>query len=81
MATQPDMSAVGADIRAQIAKRAPLANPSFTGTPKAPTAKTGTKTTQLATTAFVYAAISALYTQVTQRTAGRFPLNGGFYGY
>lgn len=73
MATQPDMSAVGADIRAQIAKRAPLANPSFTGVPKAPTAKTETKTTQLATTAFVYAAISALYTQVIKTNGGTVP--------
>lgn len=40
--------------------RAPLASPSFTGTPTAPTATTGTNTTQLATTAFVQAAISAL---------------------
>ena len=73
MATQPDMSAVGADIRAQIEKRAPLANPSFTGVPKAPTAKTGTKNTQLATTAFVYAAISALYTQVITTNGGTAP--------
>ena len=33
--------------------RAPLASPSFTGTPAAPTPATGTRTTQLATTAFV----------------------------
>ena len=34
---------------------APLANPTFTGTPAAPTAGTTTNTTQLATTAFVQA--------------------------
>jgi hypothetical protein len=33
--------------------RAPLASPTFTGTPTAPTATAGTNTTQLATTAFV----------------------------
>jgi hypothetical protein len=33
--------------------RAPLASPTFTGVPAAPTATTGTNTTQLATTAFV----------------------------
>lgn len=33
--------------------RAPLASPAFTGTPTAPTAASGTNTTQLATTAFV----------------------------
>jgi len=38
--------------------RAPLASPTFTGTPKAPTAAAGTDTTQIATTAFVTAAIS-----------------------
>lgn len=36
---------------------APLANPTFTGTPAAPTANVGTDTTQLATTAYVLAAI------------------------
>lgn len=35
-------------------------SPSFTGTPKAPTAAAGNNTTQLATTAFVQAAIAAL---------------------
>jgi hypothetical protein len=35
--------------------RAPLASPTFTGTPAAPTASAGTNTTQLATTAFVRA--------------------------
>ncbi|WP_206109385.1 pyocin knob domain-containing protein [Paenibacillus apii] len=37
-----------------------LASPAFTGTPTAPTAATGTNTTQIATTAFVRAAIAAL---------------------
>ncbi len=40
--------------------RAPLASPALTGTPTAPTAVAGTNTTQLANTAFVQAAISAL---------------------
>jgi hypothetical protein len=35
------------------ASKAPLASPTFTGTPAAPTATAGTNTTQLATTAFV----------------------------
>jgi hypothetical protein len=38
---------------------APLASPTFTGTPAAPTASPGTNTTQLATTAFVQAAAQA----------------------
>lgn len=35
------------------------ASPTFTGTPKAPTASAGTNTTQIATTAFVQAAITS----------------------
>ncbi|HEY1833683.1 MAG TPA: hypothetical protein VGG08_04540, partial [Solirubrobacteraceae bacterium] len=38
---------------------APLASPSLTGTPKAPTAAPGTNTTQIATTAFVTAATAS----------------------
>lgn len=39
--------------------KAPLASPTFTGVPAAPTAASGTNTTQLATTAFVTAAASS----------------------
>lgn len=39
---------------------APKASPTFTGTPKAPTPAAGNNTTQLATTAFVQAALKAL---------------------
>ncbi|MEP9343823.1 phage tail protein [Enterobacter roggenkampii] len=39
---------------------APKASPTFTGTPKAPTAAAGNNSTQLANTAFVQAAITAL---------------------
>ena len=38
--------------------KAPLASPTFTGTPKAPTAAEGTNTTQIATTAFVANAVA-----------------------
>jgi len=41
-----------------LALKAPLASPTFTGTPEAPTATVGTNTTQLATTAFVQGEIS-----------------------
>lgn len=40
--------------------RAPLASPTFTGVPAAPTAAAGTNTTQVSTTAFTTAAIAAL---------------------
>ena len=42
-----------------IAAKASTASPTFTGTPNAPTASTGTDTTQIATTAFVQQEISA----------------------
>jgi len=42
-----------------ITGAAPLASPTFTGTPVAPTAAAGTNTTQLATTAFVTTAMAS----------------------
>lgn len=42
-----------------IAAKAPIASPALTGTPTAPTAAQGTNTTQIATTAFVNAEITA----------------------
>ena len=42
-----------------LGAKAPLASPTFTGTPAAPTAAQGTNTTQIATTAFVNAEITA----------------------
>jgi hypothetical protein len=44
-----------------IASKADINSPTFTGTPAGPTASAGTATTQLATTAFVTAALSAAY--------------------
>lgn len=43
------------DLNAALGLKAPLASPTFTGTPAAPTAAPGTNTTQIATTAFVLA--------------------------
>ena len=48
-------------ISSAVASKADINSPSFTGTPTATTASTGTNTTQLATTAFVTAALSAIY--------------------
>lgn len=48
-------SAGGAASTASVALKAPLASPALTGTPTAPTAASGTNTTQIATTAFVKA--------------------------
>jgi hypothetical protein len=57
------ISAIDVDIAnalAALASKAGLASPAFTGTPTAPTAAPGTDTSQLATTAFVKAALDAL---------------------
>lgn len=48
-------------VAAAISSKADSNSPTFTGTPAAPTATYGTNTTQLATTAFVQAALQAMY--------------------
>lgn len=47
------------DTQANVAAKANIASPTFTGTPAAPTAAQGTNTTQVATTEFVNAEIAA----------------------
>lgn len=47
------------DLQTTLDGKAPLASPALTGTPTAPTADAGTNTTQIATTAFVKAAIDS----------------------
>lgn len=49
-------------IASAISSKADLNSPALTGTPTAPTATFGTNTTQLASTAFVQAAVSASFT-------------------
>lgn len=49
------------NIATAISTKADLASPTFTGTPAAPTASSGTNTTQIATTAFVQTALAAVY--------------------
>lgn len=44
---------------------APKENPAFTGTPTAPTATSGTNTTQIATTAFVQSTVSSAISGIT----------------
>ena len=50
---------IGAWKLATMVNTAPLASPTFTGVPAAPTAAVGTNTTQLATTAYVLASYAA----------------------
>jgi hypothetical protein len=45
-------------IETSVGTKADLASPTFTGTPAAPTASSGTNSTQIATTAFVTSAVS-----------------------
>ena len=48
-------------VAAAISSKSDINSPTFTGTPAAPTATYGTSTTQVATTAFVQAALQAMY--------------------
>ena len=48
-------------IASAVSSKADSNSPAFTGTPTAPTATSGTNTTQLANTAFVTAALQAVY--------------------
>ena len=46
------------EVDTMVGAKANIASPTFTGTPKAPTATAGTNTTQVATTAFVNTAVT-----------------------
>ena len=59
-ATDLTAYATSASVTSALSVKAPLAGPTFTGVPAAPTASVGTNTTQLATTEFVVAATSAI---------------------
>jgi hypothetical protein len=48
------------NIAVAVATKADLASPTFTGTPAAPTASAGNNSTQIATTAYIDAAITAV---------------------
>lgn len=52
-------------INTALGNKANLASPTFTGTPKAPTATAGTNTTQIATTAFVKTAVDTAIGSIT----------------
>lgn len=54
--TNEDKAIVGAAVT-DVSSLAPKASPEFSGTPTAPTAAVGTNSTQIATTAFVKAAL------------------------
>ncbi|MEP7304220.1 MAG: hypothetical protein ABJA98_01755 [Acidobacteriota bacterium] len=58
------------DVALAAVGGAPLASPTFTGVPAGPTAAAGTNTTQLATTAYVLAALGLQIRQVVTAIAG-----------
>ena len=57
--TDVEIAVSGIPSANDLNAKAPLASPTLTGTPAAPTAAQGTNTTQIATTAFVNAEIAA----------------------
>jgi hypothetical protein len=66
-------------INTALGNKAPLASPTFTGTPSAPTASAGTNTTQIATTAFVSTAVAnaiAGITQISYQVVASLPASG-----
>lgn len=62
------LSGVTSNIQTQIDTKAPLASPTLTGTPLAPTAAVDTNTTQVATTAFVATGIAPKVHQFAYRS-------------
>ena len=54
-----EVAVSGIPTSTQLAAKANIASPTFTGTASAPTATSGTNTTQLATTEFVTSAVAA----------------------
>ncbi|MEN6353202.1 MAG: hypothetical protein ABFD02_07090, partial [Bacteroidales bacterium] len=60
--------------------KAPLASPTLTGTPSAPTAAPGTNTTQIATTAFVSDAVTTATPDATTIIKGKVKLAGDLSG-
>lgn len=63
------------NIADDVQGKAPIASPTFTGTPQVPTATAGTNTTQIASTAFVNGAVS---TEAAAREAADADLTSAF---
>ena len=59
-----------ANFDTELNKKAPTASPTFSGTPKAPTAAAGTNTTQVATCAFVSTAVANAVTGAAKYQGG-----------
>jgi len=66
-------------IAVAVATKSDLASPTFTGTPSAPTAASGTNTTQIATTAFVQAVGGRIVQSVTSVFTGTYSTTSSSY--
>lgn len=62
-------------MRQDTRNRAPIASPTFSGTPTAPTATAGTNTTQVATCAFVSTAVANAVTGAAKYQGGMSPVS------
>ena len=71
---------VTSNIQTQMDLKAPLASPTFTGTPIAPTAAADTNTTQIATTAYVQTEIGSGTNAYGTRTVSTSAPSGGSDG-
>lgn len=65
-----DLTSFDSAISTMTLSKADKNSPTFTGTPKAPTAAAGTNTTQIATTAFVQSAVAAASTGAAKYQGG-----------
>ena len=68
-----DLTSIDDDLSTVKLSKANLASPTFTGTPKAPTAAAGTNTTQVATCAFVGTAVANALTGAAKYQGGMTP--------
>ncbi len=76
-----DQATLGVALATTVSGKADIASPNFTGVPTAPTASSGTNTTQIATTAFVQGAIaSATVNDATASSKGIIQLAGDLGG-
>jgi hypothetical protein len=71
---------VSAAAQTALNLKATLASPTLTGTPLAPTATSGTNTSQIATTEFVNAAVTAGTQDATTSSTGKLQLAGDLAG-
>lgn len=72
------VTGVTSAIQTQLDAKAALASPALTGTPTAPTAASGTSTTQIATTAFVAGGVSGDFILIKDTTISGTPTTVDF---